>query len=126
MTSKPSTSTTTPSTTRKITKIELNMKIPVEKNLIVASDVEGYFKRSLKVKEMGSVKGKLGETLSVEADADKITFVIQGKAIPKRQIKYLARRYLNKEKLHNFLRVVANGKDSYTVKFWTREAAGAE
>jgi hypothetical protein len=127
--SKPSSTTTPTAATvavKKTSRVILDVKTPVEKTLIVMPHVEDYFKRSLKVKEMGSVKGKLGDSLSVKAEGDKLLFTMQGEAIPKRQIKYLARRYLNKEKLHNYLRVVADGKDSYKIKFWTREAEGGE
>jgi len=63
--------------------------------------------------------GKLGDNVSVAVEGDSLVFSVVGEAIPKRQIKYLARRYVNQSQLSNHLRVVANSKSSYAVKFWT-------
>lgn len=43
--------------------------------------------------------------------------VINNSATAKRQLKYLTRRYLKKQNLSNYLRVVAPKKDSYLIKY---------
>ena len=73
----------------------------------------------LKVKSEKSVPGKLGGNLTVDVEGSSLVFSVTGEAIPKRQIKYLARRYLNQHELQNYLRVVSDNKSAYKVKFWT-------
>ena len=40
----------------------------------------------------------------------------------KRYLKYLTKKYLKKEQLRDFLRVVANGKAGYTMKYFKTDA----
>ena len=47
-----------------------------------------------------------------------LVFSVAGGAIPKRQIKFLARKYINQQQLGNYLKVVATKPDTYVVKMW--------
>jgi large subunit ribosomal protein L22e len=44
----------------------------------------------------------------------------------KRQLKYLAKRYLKKQQLKNYLRVVAASKNSYELKYYDIASEGAD
>ena len=58
----------------------------------------------------------LGESIEVSRDGAKI--VVTSK-IPfsKRYLKYLAKKYLKKQAIRDFCRVVADGKMTYKVKY---------
>ena len=46
-----------------------------------------------------------------------VTIVVDNEATAKRQLKYLTRRYLKKQSLSNYLRVIAPKKDTYKIKY---------
>lgn len=76
-----------------------------------------YLKNNLKVKSQRAVKGKLGEEVKISGDAGVVTVTVENGAAPKRQLKYLARRYIKKQALNNYVRVVAPTKDSYQIRY---------
>jgi len=66
---------------------------------------------------VGGVKGKLGENVKITRNEGVIVIQIENDASAKRQLKYLTRRYLKKQTLSNYLRVIAPKKDSYMIKY---------
>jgi len=71
------------------------------------------------LKEKIKVDGKLDnlEKISIENTAKKLT-VTADVAFSKRYLKYLTKRYLKKNSLREWLRVVADDKSSYTLKYF--------
>jgi large subunit ribosomal protein L22e len=53
----------------------------------------------------------------VTLDGGKVLVTVEGEVIAKRQLKYLMRRYLKKQSLSNYLRVIAPTRNSYTIKY---------
>jgi len=74
------------------------------------------------LKEKVKVEGKLDNLSNVKIDADKdkkkIVVEATGVAFSKRYLKYLTKRYLKKNSLREWLRVVADDKQSYTLKYF--------
>jgi len=68
----------------------------------------------------------LGENIKISRDGGVITIEVENDATAKRQLKYLTRRYLKKQSLSNYLRVIALKKDSYVIKYYASAAAGEE
>ena len=69
------------------------------------------------MKAAGSVKGKLGENVKISRSEGIVTIEVENGATAKRQLKYLTRRYLRKQTLSNYLRVIAPKKDTYQIKY---------
>lgn len=69
--------------------------------------------------------GQLGESVKVTREKSKI--VVEAKApFAKRYLKYLIKKFLKKQQLRDWLRVVATTKTSYEIRFFNIEDAEAE
>ena len=90
-------------------KFVINCQLPIEDNVIVLNDFENYLRQHIKV---DGKAGNLGSTVSVAKDSSNI--VVQA-SIPlsKRYLKYLTKKYLKKQDLKEYLRVVSTGKNQY-------------
>jgi len=104
----------------------VDASIPVKDKLIVAEQLEKFFQENIKVKAVGGVKGKLGENVKISRVEGIITIEVENDATAKRQLKYLTRRYLKKQTLSNYLRVIAPKKDSYLIKYFASQEADEE
>ena len=105
-------------------KFTINCHLPCEDNVIVINDFENFLKQRIKV---DGKAGNLGNQVSVSRDSHNIT--VQA-SIPfsKRYLKYLSKKYLKKQDLKEYLRVVATNKNTYELKYFNiqNEEAGAE
>jgi large subunit ribosomal protein L22e len=103
-------------------KYVVNLKQPIEDGVFELSDFENHVKESLKL------NGKKGLSDVVISSEDSNRLVVSTKILfSKRYIKYLAKKYLKKQDLRDYLRVVATDKHTYTVKFVNMgEGAAAE
>merc|ERR1719498_1501453 len=98
-------------------KFTINCKLPIEDNVIVLKDFESYLSQRIKVDRK---TGNLGTSVTVATDKDSI--VVESK-IPfsKRYLKYLSKKYLKKQDLKEFLRVLASGRNSYELRYFKIE-----
>ena len=101
--------------TKKITcKYLVDCRLPIEDNVIVLKDFESYLKQNIKV---DSKKGNLGSSITV--GTDKESLVVESKIpLSKRYIKWLTKKYLKKQELKEFLRVIATSKSTYQLKYF--------
>ena len=61
--------------------------------------------------------GNLGSAVTVTADKDNL--VVEAKvAFSKRYLKYLTKKYLKKQDLKEFLRVIAVSKNTYALRYF--------
>jgi large subunit ribosomal protein L22e len=99
-------------------KYTINCKLPIEDNVIVLNDFENFLKQRIKV---DGKAGNLGSAVTVAKDSSSI--VVQS-SIPfsKRYLKYLSKKYLKKQDLKEYLRVVATGKNQYELRYFTIQA----
>jgi large subunit ribosomal protein L22e len=88
--------------------------LPIEDNVIVLSDFENYLKQHIKV---DGKAGNLGSSVSVAKDSSNI---VVSSSIPfsKRYLKYLSKKYLKKQDLKEYLRVVATSKNNYELRYF--------
>merc|ERR1739848_767614 len=95
-------------------KFTIDCTAPVDDGIMEIASFNQYLKEHIKV------EGKLGnlEKVSVENGAKKLTVTSDG-PFSKRYLKYLTKRYLKKNNLREWLRVVAEDKPSYTLKYFT-------
>lgn len=66
------------------------------------------------------VNGKMnnfGNAVSIERNKTKIT-VVSAVAFSKRYLKYLTKKYLKKNNLRDWLRVVATNKETYELRYF--------
>ncbi|XP_043531353.1 60S ribosomal protein L22-like [Chiloscyllium plagiosum] len=61
--------------------------------------------------------GNLGNVVTIERNKSKIT-VTSEVPFSKRYLKYLTKKYLKKNNLRDWLRVVANSKESYELRYF--------
>mmetsp|Transcript_14931 Transcript_14931/g.31963 ORF Transcript_14931/g.31963 Transcript_14931/m.31963 type:complete len:120 (-) Transcript_14931:30-389(-) len=61
--------------------------------------------------------GQLGESVTIKQDDSKIV-VAADFPFSKRYLKYLTKKYLKKQNLRDYLRVVAAAKNTYEVKYF--------
>lgn len=92
----------------------INCAAPVSDNLFSLQDFVEYLNKKMKVNKLrNNLKGKV----TVEADAaqQRITVTSTVK-YSKRAVRYYARKFLQKQELHQRFRVVASSKDSYELR----------
>merc|ERR1712014_6452 len=99
------------SNTRKFT---INCAAPVDDGILDIASFGTYLTERIKVE--GKV-GNLGNNVKVDAGKTNLT-VNSEIALSKRYLKYLTKRYLKKNNLREWLRVVAEDKASYTLKYF--------
>ena len=95
-------------------KFFINCRLPIEDNVIVLKDFEQYLSQHIKV---DNKTGNLGSAVTVAMDKDQIA--VESK-IPfsKRYLKYLTKKYLKKQDLKEFLRVIAINKNTYELRYF--------
>ena len=102
---------------QKAQKFYINCKLPIEDNVIVLKDFESYLTQKIKVDDK---TGNLGTSVTVSSEKESI--VIESKVpFSKRSLKYYTKKYLKKQDLKEFLRVLASGKNSYELRYFKIE-----
>ena len=93
---------------------KINCKLPIEDNVIVLNDFENFLKQRIKV---DGKAGNLGSAISVSKDSSNI--IVQA-SVPfsKRYLKYLTKKYLKKQDLKEYLRVVSTNKNQYELRYF--------
>merc|ERR1711957_31076 len=95
-------------------KFTIDCKLPIEDNVIVLKDFSSFLEQKIKV---DNKTGNLGTAVTVGMDKESI--VVESK-IPfsKRYLKYLTKKYLKKQDLKEFLRVIATNKNQYALRYF--------
>ncbi|MEJ1277401.1 ribosomal protein L22 like 1 [Cricetulus griseus] len=87
---------------------------PEEGRLGGRSAVEQFLREKVKV---NGKTGNLGNVVHIERLKNKIT-VVSEKQFSKRYLKYLTKKYLKKNNLRDWLRVVASDKETYELRYF--------
>mmetsp|Transcript_39700 Transcript_39700/g.60843 ORF Transcript_39700/g.60843 Transcript_39700/m.60843 type:complete len:121 (-) Transcript_39700:79-441(-) len=95
-------------------KYTINCKLTIEDNVIVLKDFEQFLIQKIKV---NNKTGNLGDKVSVACDKSNIV-VESHIPFSKRYLKYLTKKYLKKQELKEFLRVIATNKNTYELKYF--------
>uniref|UniRef100_A0AAY4DDU7 Large ribosomal subunit protein eL22 n=1 Tax=Denticeps clupeoides TaxID=299321 RepID=A0AAY4DDU7_9TELE len=100
---------------KQILKFTVDCTHPVEDGIMDASNFEQFLQERIKV---NGKSGNLGGGLvSIDRNKSKIT-VSSEVPLSKRYLKYLTKKYLKKNNLRDWLRVVANTKESYELRYF--------
>ena len=98
---------------KKASKFVINCSLPIEDNVIVLGDFCDFLTQKIKVE--GKV-ANLGNTVTVSKD--KNSAVVESKVdFSKRYLKYLTKKYLKKQQMREYLRVVATNKNTYELRY---------
>ncbi|XP_022343312.1 large ribosomal subunit protein eL22-like [Crassostrea virginica] len=87
---------------------------PVEDGIMDVGNFEKFLQEKIKV---NGKTGNFGNNVALERNKNKINLTSD---IPfsKRYLKYMTKKYLKKNNLRDWLRVVANNKESYELRYF--------
>ncbi|XP_059294788.1 large ribosomal subunit protein eL22y-like [Lycium barbarum] len=80
---------------------------PVDDGIMEIASLDKFLQERIKV---GGKAGALGDSVTVTRDKHKITVTCDS-AFSKRYLKYLVKKYLKKNSVRDWLRVIASNKD---------------
>ncbi|XP_061522384.1 60S ribosomal protein L22-like 1 [Phycodurus eques] len=95
-------------------KFSLDLTHPVEDGILDSANFESFLKERIKV---NGKTGNPGNVVSVGRVKNKID-VTSEKRFSKRYLKYLTKKYLKKNNLRDWLRVVASDKETYQLRYF--------
>ncbi|XP_054839219.1 60S ribosomal protein L22-like 1 [Eublepharis macularius] len=95
-------------------KYNLDLTHPVEDGIFDSGSFEQFLKEKVKV---NGKTGNLGNVVHIERFKNKIT-VTSERQFSKRYLKYLTKKYLKKNNLRDWLRVVASDKETYELRYF--------
>ncbi|XP_037311716.1 60S ribosomal protein L22-like 1 [Pungitius pungitius] len=95
-------------------KFTLDLTHPVEDGILDSASFETFLKERIKV---NGKTGNLGNIVQVGRMKNKIN-VTSEKQFSKRYLKYLTKKYLKKNNLRDWLRVVASDKETYELRYF--------
>ncbi|KAL0422060.1 UNVERIFIED_CONTAM: 60S ribosomal protein L22-2 [Sesamum latifolium] len=81
---------------------------PVEDKIMDIASLEKFLQERIKV---GGKPGALGDSVTVTRDKTKISVTANDTTFSKRYLKYLTKKYLKKNNVRDWLRVIASNKD---------------
>ncbi|KAJ8495834.1 hypothetical protein ONZ51_g1473 [Trametes cubensis] len=70
--------------------------------------------------------GQLGDNVKIHRDGDTKITVTSNIPLSKRYLKYLTKKFLKKNTLRDWIRVVASSKDVYQLRFYNIQSADDE
>ncbi|XP_062377334.1 60S ribosomal protein L22-like 1 isoform X3 [Sardina pilchardus] len=95
-------------------KYTLDLTHPVEDGILDSANFEIFLKERVKV---NGKTGNLGNVVQIARLKNKIN-VTSEKQFSKRYLKYLTKKYLKKNNLRDWLRVVASDKETYELRYF--------
>nr|KAG5710061.1 hypothetical protein BaRGS_030137 [Batillaria attramentaria] len=87
---------------------------PVEDGIMDVANFEKYLHERIKVE---GKTNNFGNVVSLERNKNKITLTSEV-AFSKRYLKYLTKKYLKKNNLRDWLRVVASSKEAFELRYF--------
>merc|ERR1712226_946859 len=99
---------------KQMLKFTIDCQQPADDTIINPKDLEKFLKERIKVE---GKTGNLGEKVKVSREKAKILVTAEA-PFSKRYLKYLSKKYLKKQQLRDFLRVVAPNKTSYELRYF--------
>lgn len=105
-------------------KFVIDCTQPVDDSILDVASFEKYLHDRIKI---GGKTGMLAaNNVSISRDRTKLTIASPSDLnFSKRQLKYLSKRYLKKQQLRDYLRVIAASKNTYELRY-PAIAAGEE
>ena len=94
-------------------KFVVDLGVAYEDDLLVAKELADFLRTNMKV---NNKKNNLGEDVTISVSKDKLT-IVSNRAFSKRYVKYLLKKYLKKNDILDYLKVIATDKVTYKIKY---------
>ncbi|KAF8973903.1 ribosomal protein L22e [Flammula alnicola] len=104
-------------------KFIIDYSKPAADGVFDGADFEKFLHDRIKVEGKA---GQLGENVKVVRDGNTKITVTSSVPFSKRYLKYLTKKFLKKNSLRDWIRVVASSKDNYQLRFYNIAGAGEE
>ncbi|XP_020291616.1 60S ribosomal protein L22-like [Pseudomyrmex gracilis] len=95
-------------------KFTIDCTHPVEDNILDVTNFEKYLQEKIKV---NGKTNNFGNNVVLERNKMKLT-INSDTDFSKRYLKYLTKKYLKKNKLRDWLRVVSKDKETYELRYF--------
>ncbi|KAK2461814.1 hypothetical protein APHAL10511_006277 [Amanita phalloides] len=102
-------------------KFIIDYSKPATDGVFDGADFEKFLHDRIKV---DGKAGQLGENVKITRDGHSKITVAASIQFSKRYLKYLTKKFLKKNSLRDWIRVVATSKDNYQLKFYNIAATG--
>ncbi|XP_077511809.1 large ribosomal subunit protein eL22-like [Amblyomma americanum] len=96
------------------TKFTIDCTHPVEDGIMKVAEFENYLRERIKY---NGKTNNLSGVITVDKDKNKV-YVTAEVPFSKRYLKYLTKKYLKKNNLRDWLRVVATTKDAFELRYF--------
>ncbi|KAI0348675.1 hypothetical protein BDW22DRAFT_1321022, partial [Trametopsis cervina] len=96
-------------------KFVIDYSRPAGDGVFDGAAFEKYLRDRIKVE---GKPGQLGDSVKITRNGDKDLTVTSNIPLSKRYLKYLTKKFLKKNTLRDWIRVVASSKDSYQLRFY--------
>ncbi|KAF8914678.1 ribosomal protein L22e [Mucidula mucida] len=104
-------------------KFVIDYSKPAADQVFDGADFEKFLNDRIKVE---GKTGQLGENVKIVRDGNSKITVTSSVPFSKRYLKYLTKKFLKKNSLRDWIRVVASGKDVYQLRFYNISTDDAE
>ncbi|EIN14161.1 hypothetical protein PUNSTDRAFT_129797 [Punctularia strigosozonata HHB-11173 SS5] len=104
-------------------KFVIDYSKPADNQVFDGAAFEKYLHDRIKVEGKA---GNLGENIKIQRDGNTKLTVSSSIPLSKRYLKYLTKKYLKKNQLRDWIRVVATTKDSYQLRFYDIDTGAAD
>merc|ERR1719147_467171 len=95
-------------------KFTVDCTLPVEDGIMDCANFEKFLQERIKV---NGKTNNFGNNVAIERAKSKVS-INSDVPFSKRYLKYLTKKYLKKNNLRDWLRVVASAKDSYELRYF--------
>ncbi|KIY74147.1 ribosomal protein L22e [Cylindrobasidium torrendii FP15055 ss-10] len=102
-------------------KFIIDFSKPASDGVFDGADFEKYLNDRVKV---DGKTGQLGENIKIVRDGSSKITVTSSVPFSKRYLKYLTKKFLKKNSLRDWIRVVASSKDVYQLRFYNISTEG--
>mmetsp|Transcript_498 Transcript_498/g.1210 ORF Transcript_498/g.1210 Transcript_498/m.1210 type:complete len:119 (+) Transcript_498:100-456(+) len=103
---------------KSVVKFVIDCTQPVDDKVLDVAMFEKYLHDKIKIG--GKTAALAGNNVVITRDRTKLTIASPAELkFSKRQLKYLSKRYLKKQQLRDYLRVVAASKNSYEMRYFS-------
>ncbi|KAJ3113904.1 hypothetical protein HDU96_002781 [Phlyctochytrium bullatum] len=104
-------------------KFTIDCSGPAGDNIFDTAAFEKFLQDRIKVEGRTN---NLGESVTISRNGGTITVTTNAGTIAKRYLKYLTKKFLKKNQVRDWLRVVASSKTSYELRYFDIQADGDE
>ncbi len=108
---------------RETLNFKIDCKDTIEDMVIDINDFQDFLKKRVKVH---GKKGNLGNSVAINVQDKTVVSVNAEAPFSKRYLKYLTKKYLKKNNIRDYLRVVSHDKATYQLRYFNIQNEDAE